>query len=102
VLTKEQLKPHSAAHTLAFIEREYVEVHDNAEHFTWSDIMTATRQTRMTIFAWVDSFTLLKLRYGETVTAISAARITKINNIISKHVGKLEAAHGYRQKRETS
>ena len=85
-LTKEQLKPHSAAHTLAFIEKEYVEVDDNAEHFTWSDIMTATRQTRMTIFAWVDSFTLLKLRYGETVTAISAARITKINNIISKQI----------------
>jgi hypothetical protein len=33
-LTKEQLKPHSAAHTLAFIEREYVEVDDDAEHFT--------------------------------------------------------------------
>jgi hypothetical protein len=38
-LTKKQLKPHSAAHTLAFIEREYVEVDDDAEHFTWSDIM---------------------------------------------------------------
>ena len=50
VLTKEQLKPHSAAHTLAFIEREYVEVDDDAEHFTWSDIMTATRQPRMTIY----------------------------------------------------
>jgi hypothetical protein len=28
-LTKEQLKPHSAAHTLAFIEKEYVEVDDD-------------------------------------------------------------------------
>ncbi len=85
-LTKEQLKPHSAAHTLAFIEREYVEVDDDAEHFTWNDIMTATRQPRMTIFAWVDSFTILKLRYGETVTTIPSVRIIKINNIISKQI----------------
>ena len=90
VLTKEQLKPHSAAHTLAFIEREYVEVDDDAEHFTWSDIMTATRQPRMTIFAWVDSFTILKLRYEETVTIISAGRIIKINNIISKQITEEE------------
>jgi hypothetical protein len=85
-LTKEQLKPHSAAHTLAVIEREYVEVDDDAEHFTWSDIMTVTRQPRMTIFAWVDSFTILKLRYGETVMVISAGRIIKINNSISKQL----------------
>jgi hypothetical protein len=85
-LTKEQLKPYSAVHTLAFIEREYVEVDEDAEHFTWSDIMTATRQPRMTIFAWVDSFTILKLRYGETVATINAGRIIKINNIISKQI----------------
>jgi hypothetical protein len=58
-LTKKQTKPHSAAHTLAFIENEYVEIDDDAEHFTWSDIMTATRQTRMSLFAWVDSFTIM-------------------------------------------
>jgi hypothetical protein len=48
--------------------------------------MTATRQLRMTIFAWVDSFTILKLRYGETLTTIHAARIIKINNIVSKQI----------------
>jgi hypothetical protein len=63
-----------------------VEVDDDAEHFTWSDIMTATRQPRMTVFAWVDSFTILKLRYGETVTTIHSTRIIKINNIISKQI----------------
>jgi hypothetical protein len=43
-LTKEQTKLHSAAHNLAFIESEYVEIDDEAEHFTWSDIMTATNK----------------------------------------------------------
>ncbi len=82
-LTKEQTKPHSATHTLAFIEREYVEIDDDAEHFTWNDIMTGTRQPRISLFAWVDSFTILKLRYKET---ISTVRMVKINKIVSKQI----------------
>ena len=85
-LTAEQLKPHSASHTLAFIESEYVEKDDDAPHFTWSDILTATRQSKMTVYAWVDSFTLLKLRYGDTVKTITKVRATKINKIISKQI----------------
>jgi hypothetical protein len=42
-LSREQLKQHSAAHTLKFIEDTYVEVDDDAPHYTWSDILTATR-----------------------------------------------------------
>ncbi len=45
-LTAEQLKPHSAFHTLNFIEKEYVERDDDAPHYTWSDILTATRNAR--------------------------------------------------------
>jgi hypothetical protein len=85
-LTAEQLKPHSAYHTLAFIESEYVEKDDDAPHFTWSDILTATRQSKMTIYAWVDSFTLLKLRYGDTVKTITKVRAIKVNKIISKQI----------------
>ena len=42
-LTEEQLKPHSAAHTLQFIEDEYVEKDDDASHYTWNDILHAVR-----------------------------------------------------------
>jgi hypothetical protein len=38
----------------------------------------------------VDSFTILKLRYEETVTIINAGRIIKINNIISKQITEEE------------
>ena len=63
-LSSEELKPHSAEHTLKFLLDEYVELDDDAPHHTWSNILTATRQPRMTLYAWVDSFTLLALRYG--------------------------------------
>jgi hypothetical protein len=85
-LSREQLKQHSAAHTLKFIEDTYVEVDDDAPHYTWSDILTATRTPKMSVFAWVDSFTVRTLRYGDTVKKISAARSTKINKIISKQI----------------
>ena len=65
-LDAEQLKPHSAQHTITFIEQEYVELDDDAPHYTWSDILTATRRPHMSLYAWVDSFTLLALRYGDS------------------------------------
>jgi hypothetical protein len=71
---------------LKFIEDTYVEVDDDAPHYTWSDILTATRTPKMSVFAWVDSFTVRTLRYGDTVKKISAARSTKINKIISKQI----------------
>jgi hypothetical protein len=71
---------------LAFIEQEYVEVDDDASHHTWSDILTATRQAKMTLYAWVDSFTLLGLRYKETVTKMPTGRRVKINKIIGKQI----------------
>ena len=85
-LTAEELKPHSAEHTLRFLEEEYVEKDDDAPHYTWSNILTATRQPKMSLYAWVDSFTLLALRYGETVKKITSTRQVKINRTVSKQI----------------
>ena len=85
-LEDEALKPHSAKHTLQFIEDEYVEKDDDASHYTWGDILTATRLPKTTIFAWVDSFTLLTLRYGETCEKITKTRLTKINRVVAKQI----------------
>jgi hypothetical protein len=80
------MKPHSAVHTLEFIEDTYVEIDDDAPHYTWSDVLPATRAPGMTLFAWVDSFTILTLRYGDTFKKISALRSTKINKVVSKQI----------------
>ena len=86
VLTSEEQKPHSAEHTLRFLEAEYVEKDDDAPHYTWSNILTATRQPKVALYAWVDSFTLLTLRYGETVKKISSNRQIKINRTVSRQI----------------
>ena len=85
-MTVAQLKPHSAAHTLQFIEDEYVEKDDDAAHYTWNDILNAVRTPKTTLFAWVDSFTLRALRYSETVKTITGVRRTKINKLIAKQI----------------
>ena len=86
VLTAEEQKPHSAEHTLRFLEAEYVEKDDDAPHYTWSNILTATRQPKIALYAWVDSFTLLTLRYGETVKKITSTRQIKINKVVSRQI----------------
>ena len=84
-LTEDELKTHSAKHTLRFIEDNYVEKDDDAVHYTWGEILTATRLPKVTLFTWVDSFNLLALRYAETVKdRISKGRITKINRVVAK------------------
>ena len=85
-LTDEELKPHSAQHTLRFIEEEYVEKDDDASHYTWGEILTATRLPKISLFTWVDSFTLLTLRYGETIDRVSKGRQLKINKVIVKQI----------------
>jgi hypothetical protein len=85
-LEGEELVPHSAKHTLQFLEDEYVEKDDDAAHYTWGDILTATRAPKTSLFTWVDSFTLLTLRYGETIDRISAGRQTKVNKVIAKQI----------------
>ena len=86
VLTAEEQKPHSAEHTLRFLEAEYVEKDDDAPHYTWSNILTATRQPKASLYAWVDSFTLLTLRYGETVKKVTGTRQIKINKVVSRQI----------------
>jgi hypothetical protein len=85
-LTDDQLKPHSAKHTLLYIESEYVEKDDDASHYTWGEILTATRMPKISLFIWVDSFTLMSLRYGETIDRISHGRQTKINKVIARQI----------------
>ncbi len=85
-LTEDELKTHSAMHTLRFIEDQYVEKDDDAAHYTWGDILTATRMPKITLFAWVDSFTLLSLRYGKTVEKISKVRMNKINRVVARQI----------------
>ena len=86
-LTAKELKTHSAKHTLDFIEDNYVEMDDDAAHYTWGEILTATRLPKVTIFAWVDSFTLLALRYSESGSGkISKGRVTKINKVVAKQI----------------
>jgi hypothetical protein len=77
---------------LKFIEDTYVEVDDDAPHYTWSEILTATRTPKMTVYAWVDSFTILELRYADTVKKITTVRNTKINEVISKQITDDEKA----------
>ena len=84
-LTPKELRTHSAKHTLDFIEDNYVEKDDDAAHYTWGEILTATRLPKVPLFTWVDSFTLLALRYSETVKdKISKGRVTKINKVVAK------------------
>ncbi len=63
-----------------------MELDDDAPHHPWSNILTATRQPRVALYAWVDSFTLLALRYGETVKKITGTRKIKINRTVSKQI----------------
>ncbi len=77
---------HTLHNILQFIEDEYVEKDDDASHYTCGDILTATRLPKTTIFAWVDSFTLLTLRYGETCETITKVRLTKINRVVAKQI----------------
>jgi hypothetical protein len=85
-LMEDELKPHSAKHTLLFIENEYVEKDDDASHYTWGEILTATRMPKISLFTWVDSFTLLSLRYGQTIDRISHGRQTKMNKVIARQI----------------
>jgi hypothetical protein len=65
----------------------YVEKDDDAAHYTWGEILTAARLPKVTLFTWVDSFTLLALRYAETIKdKISKRRITKINRVVAKQI----------------
>jgi hypothetical protein len=60
---KDNAQKQMATIHLKFIEDQYVEKDDDASHYTWGDTLTATRMPKVTLFAWVDSFTSLALRY---------------------------------------
>ena len=86
-LTAEEKKHHSAAHTLRFIQTHYVDVDDDAPHTTWDRILKATRDPKMSLYAWVDSFTVHVLRHTEsTAKKLGKTKRIKINKIIAKQI----------------
>jgi hypothetical protein len=83
----EEKLPHSAAHSLKFILKQYVDVNDDAPHITWDRILKATREPRTSLYSWVDSFTAHMLRHSEsTAKKISKKKRIEINKIISKEI----------------
>ena len=86
-LTTEQKKSHSASHTLAFIEENYVDDDDDAPHTTWDKILKATREPKMSIYNWVDSFTVRILRHTESTSKkLGKKKRIKVNKIIAKQI----------------
>ncbi len=83
-LTEEQKKKsHSASHTLAFIEENYVGDDDDAPHTTWDKILKATREPKMSIYNWVDPFTVRILRHTESTSKkLGKRKRIKVNKII--------------------
>jgi hypothetical protein len=82
-LTQEQKNSHSAYHTLTFIEENYVDHDDDAPHTTWDKILKATREPKMDIYNWVDSFTVRILRHTESISKnLSRKKRIKVNKII--------------------
>ncbi len=86
-LTDEEKLPHSAAHTLKLIPKQYVDADDDAPHTTWDRILKATREPRTSLYSWVDSFTVHMPRHSEsTAKKINKKKRIKINKIISKQI----------------
>jgi hypothetical protein len=83
--TLEQQKTHSAYHTLAFIEDNCVDDDDDAPHTTWDKTLKATREPKMSIYNWVDSFTMRILRHTESTSKrLGKKKRIKVNKIIAK------------------
>jgi hypothetical protein len=83
----EQKKTHSAFHTLAFIEDNYVDDGDDAPHTTWDKILKATREPKMSIYNCVDSFTVRILRHTESTSKkLGKNKRIKVNKIIAKQI----------------
>ena len=49
-------------------------------------VLECPLQPKVSLYAWVDSFTLLTLRYGETVKKVSGTRQIKINKTVSRQI----------------
>jgi hypothetical protein len=50
-LTDEEKCPYSAAHTLKFIQAQYVDADNDAPHTTWDRILKATREPKVILYA---------------------------------------------------
>ncbi len=70
-LTDVEKLPYSAAHTLSFIQQQYVDADDDAPYTTWDRILKATREPKTSLYGWVDSFTIHILRHSESTAKAS-------------------------------
>jgi hypothetical protein len=83
-LSDEEKLQHSAAHTLKFIQAQYVDADDDAPHTTWDRILKSTREPKTSLYTWVDSFTVHILRHSEsTAKKLSKKKRIKINKVRS-------------------
>jgi hypothetical protein len=86
-LTNAGKSPYSAAHTLAFIQKQYVDADDDALHTTWDRILKATRGPKISLYGWVDSFTVHILRHlKSTAKPLTKMKRITINKVISKQI----------------
>jgi hypothetical protein len=86
-LTDEEKLLHSAANTLKFIQKQYVDVDDDAPHSTCHRILKVTREPKISLHVWVDSFTVHILRHAEsTAKQLTKKKRIKINKVISKQI----------------
>jgi hypothetical protein len=77
-LSDEEKLQHSAAHTLKFIQAQYVDADDDALHTTWDRTLKSTREPKTSLYTWVDSV--------HTAKKLSKRKRIKINKIIAKQI----------------
>ena len=86
-LSDDEKLQHSAAHTLKFIQAQYVDADDDAPHTTWDRILKSTREPKTSLYTWVDSFAVHILRPSEiTAKKLTKRKRIKINKIIAKQI----------------
>jgi hypothetical protein len=86
-LTARQSKPHSALHTLDFIEQHYVKENENSVHILWTQILLHTREPMTNIYNWAISFELPVRRITQCQrTALKKDQALRIRTLIAKQM----------------
>jgi hypothetical protein len=86
-LTLRQSKPHSALHTLEFIEQHYVKENENSVHILWTQILLHTREPMMNVYNRTISFELPVRRITQCQrTALKKDQALRIRTLIAKQM----------------
>ncbi len=90
-LTARQSKPHSALHTLEFIEQHYVKENENSVHILWTQILLHTRNPMVNVYNWVVSFELPMRRLTQCQgSALKKSQHLRIRTLIAKQMTDAE------------